>query len=239
MKIVIKRFIKFLFNKDIFFKPDIQISKYFLGTSYGGWEIPKNFLRHNSKVYLFGIGEDISFDLSLSNEYGMEIHSFDPTPKSLKWIEKQNIPNNLKVHPIGLSDHDGEERFHLPKNKSFVSVSSVENSNTICKEDFLQLKVKRLSTIMKEIGNDSLDLLKMDIEGSEYRVIDNMIGENILPSILLVEFHHRFKNIGIKSTKETVKKLKNIGYKLYSVSRSGEEFGFIYKDKLTLIEKTT
>lgn len=238
MKIILKRLLKVLLKKDFLFNHDIKISKYFVGTSYGGWEIPKNFLRNDSKVYLFGIGEDISFDLSLCNEYGMEINSFDPTPKSLKWIKKQNIPNNLKVHPIGLSDNDGEERFYLPKNKSFVSVSTIKNTHTQCEKDFLPLKVKRLSTIMKELGDDSLDLLKMDIEGSEYKVIDNMIEENILPSIILVEFHHRFKNIGIKSTKETVRKFRNVGYKLYSVSRSGEEFGFIHKDKLTLTERT-
>jgi len=38
----------------------------------------------------------------------------------------------------------------------------------------------------------------MDIEGAEYEVIDDLIASGIRPKQILVEFHHRFKNVGVK-----------------------------------------
>ncbi|GIS18490.1 MAG: hypothetical protein CM15mP120_04060 [Pseudomonadota bacterium] len=43
---------------------------------------------------------------------------------------------------------------------------------------------------MRDLGHDHLDVLKMDIEGAEYAVLDDMLQSNILPDQLLVEFHH-------------------------------------------------
>ena len=56
-----------------------------LGTEYGGWIIPTNIkLDENSIVYSAGVGEDISFDLLLSNKYNSNIILIDPTEKANK-----------------------------------------------------------------------------------------------------------------------------------------------------------
>ena len=44
--------------------------------------------------------------------------------------------------------------------------------------------------MMRDLGHDHLDVLKMDIEGAEYAVLDDMLQSDILPDQLLVEFHH-------------------------------------------------
>ena len=50
--------------------------------------------------------------------------------------------------------------------------------------------VKSLSTIMKEKNIDKIDLIKMDVEGEEYRVLPNMIKSNIFPTQICIEFHN-------------------------------------------------
>jgi len=41
-----------------------------LGTTYGGWVLPKEvLLNENSIVYSGGVGEDISFDIKLQHGY--------------------------------------------------------------------------------------------------------------------------------------------------------------------------
>ena len=42
---------------------------------------------------------------------------------------------------------------------------------------------------MDELGHDHLDLLKLDIEGAEYEVLDSLAAEGIRSRILCVEFH--------------------------------------------------
>ena len=53
-----------------------------IGTEYGGWTIPANYLTESSICYLAGAGEDISFDVGIVEKYGCQVLLFDPTPRA-------------------------------------------------------------------------------------------------------------------------------------------------------------
>lgn len=55
----------------------------------------------------------------------------------------------------------------------------------------IQVASKSLTTVMGELGHNHIDLLKLDIEGSEYSLLESMLGKEnpILPTQVLVEFH--------------------------------------------------
>jgi len=83
---------------------------------------------------------------------------------------------------------------------------------------------------MLELGHDHIDLLKMDIEGAEYTVIENLVRERVDIRQLLVEFHHHYRHIdgmSAERTKEAVQKLNRAGFKIFHLSPSGEEYSFI------------
>jgi len=65
---------------------------------------------------------------------------------------------------------------------------------------------------MRELGHVSIDLLKMDIEGAEYDVLADMISQRIPVKQLLVEFHHRWPQIGVGRTKQAIQALNAAGY---------------------------
>ena len=92
--------------------------------------------------------------------------------------------------------------------------------------------MKKLETIMKELGHNMIAILKMDIEGAEYQVIEDMAASTIRPVQVLVEFHHRFRSVGLKKTKDAVERLRKMGYGLFSVSSSGKEFCFMLKSNV-------
>ena len=69
----------------------------------------------------------------------------------------------------------------------------------------------------------------MDIEGAEYDVLDQMLMSPLRPEQLLVEFHHRFSEIGPDRTRQLVDRLKTAGYQIFAVSETGREVSFLHK----------
>ena len=80
---------------------------------------------------------------------------------------------------------------------------------------------------MQELGHDHIHIVKMDIEGAEYDVIEDIYQSNVRPDQMLIEFHHRFPGVGTLKTRDAINKVRAMGYQLFSVSDTKEEFGFI------------
>jgi FkbM family methyltransferase len=210
-------------------KPQLQCNVEFHGTEYGGWYIKKNSINENSIIYSFGVGEDISFDLSIIHKYGANIYAFDPTPKSINWVSKQNVSEKFHFLDYGISDIDGVVTFFAPDNSSYVSYTTIPG---VYKSTPSEFHVKKLTTIIHELGHNRIDVLKMDIEGTEYKVIDDLVRTKIKPTQILIEFHHRFEGIGFKATLEAIRKLNEYGYKIFKVSNRNEEISFIRSDEV-------
>lgn len=211
-------------------RPDIRISKERFGSVYGGWEVVTKSLSDDSIVYSIGVGQDVSFDLALIERFDLPIFAFDPTPKSLKWVEQQALPELFKVHSYGIADFDGTVSFNPPENPGHVSHTLLERPETSANS--ITVPVKKLSTIMKELGHKHVDILKMDIEGAEYSVIQDICSSEIRPRQMLVEFHHRFTDVSADDTLNAIDTLRKAGYKLFSVSPTNEEFSFIHQEAL-------
>ncbi|WP_158002444.1 FkbM family methyltransferase [Methyloterricola oryzae] len=195
------------------------------GGKYGGWDLSVEHLSSESIVYSVGVGEDISFDLDLIKSFQMKVHAFDPTPKSIEWIKSQTLPDNFIHYPYGVADFDGVVQFNPPENEDHVSHTILSRPGK--SENGILVPVKCLRSIMSELGHTSIDLLKMDIEGAEYCVIEDMNRCAIRPKQILIEFHHRFPGVGVRRTKQAVGLLKAMGYSLFSVSKAGEEYSFL------------
>jgi FkbM family methyltransferase len=157
----------------------------FLGSDYGGWGLSTKNLNKDIIVYSFGVGTDISFDLKLIEMFNCKVYAFDPTPRCLNWVEKQTLPHNFIFNPIGLSNIDGISYFNEPPRIDWVSYSETTTPTDLS----VKCSVNKLSTIMRSNNHHNIDILKMDIEGSEYNVLENMYEEKIFPEQILVEFH--------------------------------------------------
>ena len=193
-----------------------------IGTTYGGWCVLPELLNAQSIVYSFGLGEDISFDLGVIEQFDLSVFGFDPTSHSVHYIQGLELPDNFHFCEYGLAATDGDLKLFVPKdgNVSHSLVSTREQQQQI------SFPVKRLETIMAELGHANLDVLKMDIEGCEYEVLDDLLNSNIRPTQLLVEFHHKVLNMGLDKTRSYYDRLIEDGYRLFYLSDNGNEFCF-------------
>jgi len=219
----LKRAVRALRGQDLWQGAQIECEKIWSGNEGASWCVCPQELSASSVVYSVGVGEDISFDLALIERFGMRVHAFDPTPRSIEWLQSQTVPPEFVFHAYGVAGFDGNCAFLPPENPAHVS-------HTILKrESFrpaIDLPVHRLGTIMNMLGHEQIDLLKMDIEGAEYGVLADMLACGVPVKQLLVEFHHRWPQLGIEKTKQAILALNAAGYRIFSVSPSGEEYSF-------------
>lgn len=206
-------------------KPSYNCNKRWYGSSYGGFFIEPTLLNNKSIVYSFGIGKDISFDTKIINKYACKVYGFDPTPKSIEYIKSIKTSPLFHFSPYGISLKTGTEKFYLPANSKGVSASMVV-SEAVNKENYLEVNMKSFNDICKHFKHRHIDLLKIDIEGSEYEIIPNILNTDITITQLLVEFHDRFFQDEIKS-KKIIEFCKNKGFEVFASSLNYEEISFI------------
>jgi FkbM family methyltransferase len=222
-----KRFGWACIGREILVRRDVQCSWELLSNPGAQFAVQPEKLREGSIIYSFGIGTDISFDLELIRKFGAQVHAFDPTPRSLAWLKTQRIPKGFHVYEYGVAACDGMLRFAPPKSASHVSHTIVQRSGS---EHSISAPVHRIATILKNLGHDSIDLLKMDIEGAEYGVLHDMLENSVRVRQLCVEFHHRWREIGASKTRDAISALRAHGYRIFHISDSGEEYSFLGPD---------
>jgi len=183
-----------------------------IGSDYGGYFLDPSKVSPDAVVYSLGIGEDISFDLSLINRLGVKVHAFDPTPKVKTWLTSQVLPDQFCFHDVGIAHFDGEALFYTPLRQDYVSHSIIQARQY--SRQSIRAPVIRLGTAMRQLGHTRIDILKMDIEGAEYAVLEDVARERIPVGQILVEFHHRLSSIGTGKTKYTLALLAGCGMRI-------------------------
>ena len=107
------------------------------------------------------------------------IHCFEPN-KELLHVLKKNLQSNgvnSKVHNKALSDKDGYEYFDISDNHQYSRLSREKTG----------VKVKTVN--LESFYNDQkIDILKMDVEGAEEKIIRSLKKHNI--NCIIGEVHH-------------------------------------------------
>jgi len=180
------------------------------GSHYGGWHLPKEFVADAApkNAISAGVGEDMSFDLALASCH-WHIILVDPTPRAVAHYQRvlETPPDEVRDYDYvesrgreivtsenfeflskALSRETGNLRLYFPKNSSYVSLTSVENTESHRHDEYLDVEAIKIADILARCNLDEINLLKMDIEGSEVGVLESLEGSEIRPQIILVEF---------------------------------------------------
>lgn len=198
-----------------------------LGT-FDQWNIYTKFLQPGSIIISGGVGHNISFERELVERFGCTVHLFDPSPTAIDTMKRSdNQHRNLKYYPVGLAGEDGLNPFGEPDDPREGSFKKTSSSS------MLTLKCKSVESVAFENKWTKVDLLKIDIEGFEYEVIQTTLSSDIFIAQICVEFHTS-EMIGINETVWDIVRmvlvLRRRGYRLVSIRRS--DFTFIHNSVL-------
>mgnify|MGYP003110335940 CR=1 FL=1 len=206
-----------------------QIQLNYLGTDYGGWAICLDLVPSESLIISAGVGEDISFDEALITLKKCKILGIDPTPKSHQYIETLNPPNFTLLKGALVGGGESTVKIFKQKNPDYVSESIIE-SNKNCSDDYHLAPAFNLTSIISQ--NSSIAVLKLDIEGAEYEMIEE-IGNSGIPQVC-IEFHHFCTDFSPQDTRAALASLWADGYTTQYTSNN-KEYTLIHESALQRI----
>jgi len=120
-----------------------------------------------------------------------KITAIEPLPQNFKLLEKniwENQLEDVELINAALSDHDGQETFYFDdSHDNWYSTASFLPGAWTGSQHSTQLETptRTLSSFLTE----PIDLLKLDIEGAEQRVLTEANASLRTVAQLLVEFH--------------------------------------------------
>ncbi len=220
-----KLFLKRISGRELWLKKDTDRRV----VESDGWTFIPELLGNNSVVYSLGVGDSIDLDLDLIHRYGLTVHAFDPTPYSEEWVATLDLPANFVFHPWAAAGEDGSLRLYRRVNRRGrkSAVMWTADGDAGDDADFIDVPAYTIRTMMQKLGHERIDVLKMDVEGAEYAILDGLADVNALPTQLLVEYHHRFPGIGKERTAASIESLRTLGYRIFAISETGREIGFV------------
>jgi FkbM family methyltransferase len=198
-----------------------------LGTA-SPWTIKSELLPVDAVVVSGGVGKDVSFERDLAEKYGCKVFLFDPSPTGLATMSMpQNQHERMVFFPLGLAADFGTLAFSLPQNPAEGSYSV---QRECLKTGAVEFQCTKLSEFAKAKKLKRIDLLKLDIEGFEYGVLEDVLESGLPITQICVEFHHFMPGIGLGETLRCIWRLRQSGYSL--VSKNMCDYLFVARTSL-------
>jgi len=196
------------------------------------WTIFAPAFGAGSRVVSAGAGRDISFEQALVARWGARVLLLDPSPTGQETLKAPGtVRTGIEYLPMGLADKPGLYSFGAPAVEGEGSYFMKESADA----SEIRLRCTSLSALVAEQGIENAALLKLDIEGSEYGVLDDLVRHHAGTfAQIAVEFHHRLPGMNVMRqrwrTAWMMLRLRAAGFRC--VFKVGGDFLFVRTDLL-------
>ncbi len=128
------------------------------------------FLRFKKDLTIVDVGANIGLTSFFFKDRAKRVISVEPSAQHRACIEamvKQNNIKNIEIYPYALSSENGTAKFYHNDNTTMFSLKSEVNN----KDDFEEVKTVTMDKMLSNLNIDQVDLMKLDVEGSESEII--------------------------------------------------------------------
>jgi FkbM family methyltransferase len=181
-------------------------------------------LNANSRVIDVGCSFEADFSQTMIRNFGAKAFAVDPTRKhaeALKQLEKK-YDGKLVYLPFAVCDRDGTLTFHESKTNQSGSVRA-DHVNVMTDEIVkYDVTAVSLTSLLQHVGGGEIDILKLDTEGAEYDLLNDVTREDLRPfKQMFIEFHHHaVDKYDQADTQRIVDRITGFGFKPYTVDNA-------------------
>jgi len=146
----------------------------------------------------------------IAARYQAKIEVFEPHPIFAKYITHRFKDNNdINVHTFGLGARN--EKLKLGTNAESSSAFKIEE-----KANVVEIDLKNVKDFIIKGNFNQIDLIKINIEGGEYELLEKLIEEGLIVRFkeLQIQFHHFIPNAKnrMKKIQEALSETHEITY---------------------------
>ena len=126
------------------------------------WTLRTSLIPPRPFVISGGAGKDISFERELVERFDATVLLFDPSPIGVETMKRSHHPN-IRCYELGLAARPGVVQFAPPLQAEEGSFRLPDSGSAI------EFRCTSIPEVARQEGRSSIDILKLDIEGFEYR----------------------------------------------------------------------
>lgn len=148
--------------------------------------------RLNKESIIFDVGSYTGeWAEKMANRYGCRIYCFEPIREFYEaTVARCSKLPNVQVKNYAIGTQNSSSSMILNGNSSSLVFDSSGSSQTET------VNIRSLDSVMDELGISNVDLLKINIEGYEYDLMDYICGKGMQSKFanLQIQFHLEFPN---------------------------------------------
>ncbi len=171
---------------------------------------------------IFDVGANRGEWSKLAHEFHPKatIHAFEIVPSTFEKLAAA-APAGVVAHDFGLGDVDGEIELHVMRgNDEIASIFAMEHIDTIACIGH----IRNGDEVCRELGVTHIDLLKIDVEGAEKRVLTGFQHLLAAGAIDVIQFEYGEFNIASRFLLADAYELLGPMYEIGLLGRRGVAF---------------
>jgi FkbM family methyltransferase len=173
--------------------------------------------------------------LAQASQREVDLHVFEPATATFERLTRNLLPRfDHAVTPVrsALSDHTGKGTlFKIHELAGSNSLHGAAGSTEGLTPETIDLRT--LDEYCESVGVDRIDLLKVDAEGHDHRVLTGAHGLLERRAIDVIQFEYNYRWIGARRyLKDVFDDLQPLGYEIGKVTPAGIEWYEAWSEEL-------
>jgi FkbM family methyltransferase len=172
------------------------------------------------------------FSQKMSNLFESRVYSIEASPILFEILEQRR---NISSFNYAISDSNEMLEFNISSATLGSSLKTVDHTQV---QDVVQVQGIRLDSFLEQNQIERVDLMKVDIEGAEIDVFDSLSDDFFTRiSQITIEFHDFCSLTPSSEVKRIVRRLEQLGFVYFRMSRVGNQDAFFVNKELISISK--